>query len=119
MKNTNKKIAVITDNDKKQNRIDFAIKFNNQNHNQHIFMSDDINQGWTWEACFYALNKELLDDLIKVDEKAEYSFHNGNYDKVLGKMFNNKVDAAYKMLNSEKEFKVPKYIQDAIEWLRK
>ena len=119
MKNTNKKIAVITDNDKKQSKIDFAKNFNNHNNNQHIFMSDDIEQGWTWEACFHALNKELLDELIKVEEKAEYSFNNENYDKVLGKIFNNKVDTAYKMLISEKKFKVPKYIQDAIEWLRK
>lgn len=119
MKKTNKKIAVITDNDKKQSKIDFAKNFNNHNNNQHIFMSDDINQGWTWETCFYALNKDLLKDLIKVDEKAEYSFHGENYDKVLGKMLNNKVDTAYKMLNSEKEFKVPTYIRDAIEWLGK
>ncbi len=121
MEQTNKKIAVLTDNDKKQSRIDFAKQFNDNetiNKYQHIFMGNNIEQDWTWESCFYALNRELIDSLIEVEDNAEYLFHGEDYGKVLGKMLNNKVDSAYKILISGEKFKIPQYVQDAIKWLR-
>ena len=39
--------------------------------------------------------------------------------RILGKMLNNKVETAYKMLLSGTNFEVPQYVKDAIEWLRK
>ena len=115
---TNKKIAVITDNDGKQNKIDEANRFNVDNVLQHIFMSTTTDE-WTWEVCLYNLNKKVLDGMIETQEKADYLYNQKDYGKVLGKMLNNKVEVAYKMLVSGKKFSVPQYVKDAIEWLRK
>lgn len=115
---TNKKIAVITDNDGKQNKIDEANRFNADNVLQHIFMSTTTDE-WTWEVCLYNLNKKILDGMIETQEKADYLYNQKDYGKVLGKMLNNKVEVAYKMLVSGKKFSVPQYVKDAIEWLRK
>ncbi len=115
---TNKRIAVITDNDGKQDRIDEASSFNQTATLQHIFMGATIDD-WTWEACLYGLNKTVLDEMIEVQAGADYLFHKKDYGQVLGKMLNNKVETAYMMLLSGKTFDVPKYVKDAIEWLRK
>ncbi len=113
---TNKHIAVITDNDKEQKKIDEAIKFNQSNTLQHIFMDSSVDE-WTWEICIYNSNKELLDKMISIDAKAKYLFHETDYGAVQGKMLNNKVDTAYKMLMSGKTFTAPDYIRNAIEWI--
>ncbi len=115
---TNKKIAVITDNDKKQEKIDEAVKFNRSNLLQHIFMADSTDD-WTWEICIYHANTTLLDRIIKVRAGAEYLFHGESYGATPGKMLNNKVDVAYQMLTSGEIFEVPQYVKDAIEWLNK
>ena len=112
----NKKIAVITDNDGKQYRIDEALAFNNAHGLQHIYMADDVER-WTWEDCIYELNKAKLDNLIEVQPGAKYLFHEQDYGPVLGKMLNNKVDTAYLMLTSEEDFKAPKYVEEAITWI--
>lgn len=114
---TDKKIAVVTDNDEKEDRIAAAIEFNNTHDLQHIFMGATVDE-WTWEACVYKDNREVLDGIIAVQEGAEYKFHGKDYGIVLGKMLNNKVDVAYQMLMSEAVFEVPQYIKDAIKWLR-
>jgi predicted ATP-dependent endonuclease of OLD family len=114
---TGKKVAVITDNDKKQERIDYAEKFNGVNNMQHIYMGADIND-WTWEACVYHANKEKLDMLIKTTKTADYKVHGQPCEsKVLGKMLNNKVNSAYQMQISGITFEVPQYVKDAISWL--
>ena len=117
-KKANKKISVITDNDGKQSRIDEAITFNETTTLQHIFLGATTDD-WTWEACLYNLNKAALDGMIEVQAGADYLFHKNDYGQVLGKMLNNKVETAYKMLISGVEFEVPQYIKDAFEWLRK
>ena len=114
---TSKKISVLTDNDGKQDKITEAEDFNKGSTLQHIFMGT-TTEDWTWEVCLYNLNKDVLDEVIEVQAGADYLFHKENYGKVLGKMLNNKVETAYKMLLSEKAFEVPKYIKDAITWLR-
>ena len=116
-KATDKKIAVVTDNDKDEKRITEAASFNQANNLQHIFMGGTLDE-WTWEACVYKENKETLDEMIDVREGAEYKFRGKVYEPVLGKMLNNKVDVAYQMLTSEEVFVVPQYIKDAIGWLR-
>ncbi len=116
--NTDKKIAVITDNDKDKEKIDDMHKFNKENTLCNIFMADNIDD-WTWEVAFYSANKKLLDSLITVQKNAKYLFHGVDYGQVLGKMLNNKVDTAYKMLTAENDFEIPKYIKDALEWLNK
>lgn len=114
---TNKRISVITDNDGKQSRIDEAAAFNKTTILQHIFLSATTDD-WTWEACLYNLNKAVLDGMIEVQAGADYLFHKKDYGQVLGKMLNNKVETAYKMLLSGIAFEVPQYVKDAIKWLR-
>lgn len=116
-KATDKKIAVVTDNDGNEERITEAASFNHINNLQHIFMGTTLDE-WTWEACVYKDNKAILDGMIDVRAGAEYKFRGKVYEPVLGKMLNNKVDVAYKMLTSEEVFVVPQYIKDAIGWLR-
>ena len=115
---TDKRIAVVTDNDRKANRIIEAVSFNQANNQQHIFIGTTVDE-WTWEVCIYKENKDILDGIITVKEGAAYKFHDKDYGAVLGKMLNNKVDVAYMMLVSGETFEAPKYIKDAIEWLRK
>jgi len=117
-KATNKKIAVITDNDGKLDRISKANEFNQLNELQHIFMGATIDD-WTWEASVYHNNKDILEKIISVRDGTEYKFHGQDYGATLGKMLNNKVDIAYQMLISDIEFKVPLYVKDAIEWLKR
>lgn len=117
--NTDKKIAILTDNDRHSSKIEKASAFNNENLSQHIFMDNDATECWTWEACFYKLNKETLENLITVEQNAKYLFYEKDYGQVLGKMLNNKVDTAYKMLESDIQFEIPQYIKEAIEWLNK
>lgn len=111
-----KKIAVIADNDGKLDRINQAQQFNEDNYDQHIFMGYTTDD-WTWEACILAINEEELEDIVKVIDNFRYLFHGKDYGPVLGKMLNNKVDTAYEMLTSEKVSAVPQYVQDAIAWL--
>ena len=73
---------------------------------QHIFMGATVDE-WTWEACVYKDNREVLDRMITVQAGAEYKFHGRDYGTVLGKMLNNKVDVAYQMLISGTTFAVP------------
>ena len=113
---TGKRIAVITDNDGKKEKIDEAMAFNNSNTSQHVFMARDVND-WTWEACIYALNQEKLDKLVEVKTDSRYLFHEKDYGSVLGKMLNNKVDVAYSMLISGEDFAAPQYVKDAIKWI--
>lgn len=117
-KATDKRIAVVTDNDGKADRLTEANSFNQSHEGQHIFMGPTVDE-WTWEACVYKENKDTLDGMIDVKAGAEYKFHGKDYGVVLGKMLNNKVDVAYQMLTSNTTFVVPQYIKDAIEWLRK
>ena len=114
---TDKKIAVVTDNDKKAHRIEEAADFNRCHAVQHIFMGATVDE-WTWEACLYKENQEVLDEIVTVQKGAEYKFHGEDYGAVLGKMLNNKVDIAYQMLTADTTFEVPQYIKDAIQWLR-
>lgn len=113
----NKKVAVITDNDKKTSNIQKMNTYNLSNTLSNIFMDSNLDN-FTWEKSFYDLNKEKFDNLIEIDEKANYLFHDNNYGKVLGKMLNNKVDTAYQMLNSKWDYTIPKYVEDALKWIR-
>lgn len=115
---TDKKIAVITDNDGKKERIADADQFNREHGLQHIFMGATPEE-WTWEVCVYNANRNELDKMITTKDGAEYKFHGESYGAVLGKMLNNKAEVAYQMLKSGITFVVPQYIEDAIKWLEK
>jgi len=112
----NKRIAVITDNDKKQEKINKATLFNSKNNTQHIFMGETLEQ-WTWEASLYINNKQLLDDLITVNKSSKYLFHGHDEGQVLGKMLNTKTETAYKIAKLETDIEIPTYVKDAVAWL--
>ncbi len=118
-----KKVVVITDNDEKQKNIEDFEKFNDENVNMKIFSDTNI-ANWTWEVCMYNLNKKLIDKIIKVNKKSDYTFKNVSYkdNKVLGKMLNNKTDCAIDILKDMDEnaykYKIPEYVSEALEWIR-
>ena len=111
-----KRVAVLTDNDEVADRISCANAFNDNHQEQHVFMGQTV-EDWTWEACFYRINKAILDEMIVIDEKHDYKYKNKEYGKHLGKMLNNKVDTAYQMLTSGRIFQIPEYIRGAFKWL--
>lgn len=116
---TNKKIAVITDNDKKQDRIDKMQSQNLNNEDYNVFMDADVDN-WTWEVCLYNLNKSILDEIITIKDNANYLVHGIDCgSKVLGKMLNNKVECAYIILKKQIDLEIPQYVKDAIEWINK
>ena len=115
-----KKVAVLTDNDQSPKKIENSINYNNNHKLQHIFLGDNINDEWTWEACIYKDNKDSIEKLLTIDNDADYLFHGKKLNSpYLGKMLNNKANTAYKMLTSNQEFNIPKYVKDAFEWLTK
>ena len=118
LKDLSKKFAVITDNDKKTTNIEKVKVYNNSNEFTHIFMANDLEKEWTWEAAIYSVNKDALDKLIEVRQNSDYLFHGENYGKTLGKMLNNKVDTAYEMVLSGIEFNIPDYVKEALEWIK-
>lgn len=124
---TNKRIAVITDNDKNTNNQIENSKTDNTEYREEqeyfsIFMDSDP-QRWTWEVCLYESNKEkmkeILDPLIK--EKAEYKYHGQDYGSYLGYMLNHKADFAFKILEAglirNGYIKAPEYVKEAIKWV--
>ncbi len=115
-KETGKRVAVLTDNDGNEDIVRQAQDYNRENTTRRIFVEENLRH-WTWEACFYHLNKSLLDSIVDVQNGARYLHHGKDYGQVLGKMLNNKVDTAYKMLMSTHKINVPKYVRDAIKWL--
>lgn len=113
---TKKRIAVITDNDGNEEKIEEAKRFNSVEKNQHIFMDNDPEK-WTWEVCLYHMNKSMLDHEISVKAGAKYLYYGQNYGQVLGKMLKNKVDVAYEILKCDFDIVPPDYVVEAIKWL--
>ena len=118
-KQTNHKVAVITDNDGKAENLTSMIEYNAANGRSHVFMSDDTGvDGWTWEANLYSLNKPLIESLVSLQDGAQYLFHGQDYGRYLGKMLNNKVETAYQLLPISAVIQCPQYVKDAFEWIR-
>lgn len=115
---TKKKVAVLTDNDGVKNKIIYKNYYNDSSKHIKIFMDNSLDN-WTWEACFYNLNKEKFDKSIKINDNYDYSYHGNDYgSKVLGKMLNNKVETAYWMYKSEYDFEIPEYIKECLKWIK-
>ena len=118
-KQTNHKVAVITDNDTKPENLEYMKEYNANNEKSQVFMSDDIGvDGWTWEANIYSKNKDIIESIIKLQDGAKYLFHGRDYGLYLGKMLNNKVETAYQLLSKIGELQCPEYVKDAFEWIR-
>ncbi len=119
-KQLNKKVAILTDNDESKENIKEFEDFNNENTHIQIFSDNDV-KNWTWEVCFYNLNKTNLENLIEVQNR-QYKFKGKSYqdNKVLGKMLNNKTDTAIAMLKDMdiNDYEIPKYIKEALVWIK-
>ena len=115
-----KKVVVITDNDESQEKINEMNEYNQLHNNIKIYMDSNM-QNWTWEVCLYNLNASELKNIIEIEDGAKYSYKGISYEDkpVLGKMLNNKSDTAYKIYMSNKEFKYPSYVTEALEWIKK
>lgn len=118
-KHTNHKVAVITDNDTNPQNVEYMKEYNSENERSHIFMSEDTgDNGWTWEANIYGLNKTLIESLITIQDGARYLYHGKEYEPYLGKMLNNKVETAFLLLDKVGELQCPQYVLEAFEWIR-
>lgn len=127
VQNTNIKIAVITDNDEKDANLSYMNEYNSKHISQKIFMDKDL-KNFTWEVALYNCNEhnpDLKKCAGKIIPTANYEFNKVIYGKkginkpILGKMLNNKVEVAYTILQNEANLKVPNYIKEAFEWIRK
>jgi predicted ATPase len=103
------KTAVVTDNDKDQQRkcVDRYTEFA-KFENIRIFYDPDDGR-WTFEVCVYRDNVEKCDELFGEKRKTltveEY-------------MLKNKAEVAYQLAsNVGKELVPPEYVKDAIRWL--
>ena len=110
-KKLNIKVAVITDNDKDYNsKIEEKYKEYINDDNIQIF-SDTDDKRYTFEVCLYNDNENYLNKHIITTEADKLKF-----------MLNNKSESAYRILkdleNDSDNFTIPKYIMDAIEWIR-
>ncbi|EAF0727670.1 AAA family ATPase, partial [Listeria monocytogenes] len=79
-----KKVAVITDNDGKQNVIDSKEEYNKDKVLQRIFTDGNLSN-WTWEICMYELNKNYFEEHVTVNKTSKYLFNKQDYGKVKGK----------------------------------
>ena len=100
--------AVIRDNDG-----DFQAKCvqayeDYQGDNIKVF-ADENNDRYTFEVCMYQDNKKLCEELFAKDRRSK---------NVQEYMLDNKTDAAYVLLTSNKNINVPEYISKAIEWVK-
>lgn len=114
----NKKLAVITDNDGKEDNIHEAQEYNMNNANHQIFMPSDVLDS-TFEIALYKKNSRKIDEVIRVSRTSKHLYKGKGVGKVLGKMLENKAQAAYVLVTKKVELELPVYIDKAIEWLRK
>lgn len=121
-KSLNKKIAIVTDNDKKAEKLVSKYKEYNDDPTSLIrayFDTDNTNSTLepqlikynTWE-----LVNTIIDEKYKKDtgnnKKGDNRFK--NKDDLLNFMSNNKTECALKFFDTKDEFKFPKYIEDAV-----
>lgn len=108
-KELNIKVAVITDNDKDYDN-NIVTKYSKYRDNSNInIYSDNDNSRYTFEVCIYNDNKDYIKNITKSDDKLKF-------------MLNNKSESAYRILqlleNNTDKFVVPKYIEDALKWIK-
>ena len=106
-----KTVAVITDNDGDISR-NITEKYKNYVDKNIRICSDDNKENNTFEICVFNENQNFF-DIHKITKS----------DGVLDYMLNNKAEAAFRLLNLlqdenvAKDFTIPKYIKDTIEWI--
>ena len=111
-----KRVAVLTDNDKNEKRVKWAEEYNAKHENTHVFMPNNLEQ-WTWEKCLFDLNADYFTKNLSLKEGAAYLFQGHDYGKHLGYMLNHKADVAFKLLEDNPTLIVPQYVREAFQWL--
>ncbi|MGA4514289.1 putative ATP-dependent endonuclease of OLD family [Staphylococcus caledonicus] len=112
-KKLNKKVAIITDNDRDYDRKVTESYKDYQSDNIQIFAPKD-NNDFTFEVSIYNNNQKLLDSTLKTDRMKK-----GFKDYMLS----NKAEAAFKILEKlatnefYEEFTIPSHITEAYEWI--
>lgn len=104
----NKKVAVITDNDKENIEYDTDDKF-------HIYV-DSSTENWTLEVAFYNENKKFFDALY-ANKNTKALYREEEMPKALAHMLKNKTDNALEIEKSLHGLSIPIYLKEAIEWI--
>ena len=120
-KSMDKKIAVITDNDGSIEKINNCAYINKTNSKQHVFTASSVDL-FTWEKCLFDENCYSNDflNLPKYQDDAKYEIKGQeNEDRMVRYMQLHKVDFAYKLIESDIDLKLPSYVYEAFEWIRK
>lgn len=107
----NKKVAIITDNDKKD--VDLGAI---SSKNFKVYM-DKSKDNFTLEAAIYNSNKEFLDNLYK-DKGTLAEYKNEPMNKALAHMLKNKTEVALELENEIGNLIIPEYICEAIQWIK-
>ncbi|MEH7781453.1 AAA family ATPase [Bacillus safensis] len=106
----NKKVAVITDNDKKDTEYESDDKFN-------VYV-DDSTENWTLEVAFYNENKVFFDNLYE-RKKTKPIYKEIAVPKALAHMLKNKTDNAIEIELHLDELTIPEYLKRAVKWISK
>ena len=129
-KSADKKTVVLTDNDKKQSKIDECEQFNGSHESlQKIYTEQDLEK-WTWEVCLYEKNKQNKQNIQKLvrtlNPHSRIDYNQSTNDNIFinyltdGK---NKAEFAYLILKldliGQNEILPPNYVEEAITWLVK
>lgn len=117
----NKRVAIITDNDGNQKKIDEINTSNSSNPNINIFTAKFVDL-FTWEKCLLEKNKneDEFKKLITMQEGAHYKICGKEPEsKELGYMMNHKVKFAMDIINSGIKLEIPDYVKEALEWIKK
>lgn len=115
----NKRVAVLTDNDFKtnENKLNDITEYNKKLKNAKIF-TDEKTENWTWEVSLYNLNKDILEENIKLKKGANYLVDGEDFGKYLGKMLNNKTEMAYMIIEKDLCLTYPDYIKECFKWIK-
>lgn len=110
------RVVAITDNDGNEDRISAARDYNAGHESTHVYMGETTEQ-WTWEKCFFDLNKDYFESTLEVMPGAKYLYRKKDFGQHLGYMLNNKADVAYRLLEDNPPLSIPPYIKEALQWL--
>ena len=101
---TKSKIAVITDNDGNKQRYceDKYTEFLSEDNIKIFYEADE--EKYTFEVVLHSVNEDICKQLFG-DNALEY-------------MLKNKTEAAFTLLEQDKNLTVPQYIKGAIEWIK-
>lgn len=108
----NKRVAIVTDNDKNYDKNITKNYSEIINDNVKVF-SDNNDENWTFEVSLYSYSKTYIDNKL-------YTKQMGN--GVVSFMLNNKAESAFRLLvaleDESDQFTIPTYIKEAIAWIK-